>query len=143
MDSARHSQVIAVLFLTSGLVEVAVEALPGVHRFTAENSDAGLCTFEHELVACGLREPPFICMCMAPDAHFDGIFFEEIHAAPFPKQFFAQPMFLAYAKAQRRSTESAETLLHAFRQEFPRAESAENKSFDTDTLLQDARQLRH
>lgn len=118
MDSARHSQVIAVLFLRSGLVDVAVEAPPGVHRFTAENSDAGLRTFEQELAACELREPPFICMCTAPEAHFGGVFFEEMHAAPFPRHLFSQPMFLAHAQAQHRSAESAESLLHAFRKQF-------------------------
>lgn len=123
MEAASRSQAVAVLFLASG-VEVAVERLPGVHRFRAENSSAGLETFERELVACQLREPPFICIGVAPGAQLAAPFFSEIHDAPFPKFIMTQQMFLEYAESRALSAQSSEALLRAFRDQWPRGANA-------------------
>lgn len=123
MDAAATSQAIAVLFLASG-VEVAVERLPGVHVFCTENSAAGLQAFERELVECRLREPPFICMGLAPGAQLAAPFFTEMHDAPFPKFIMAQPMFLEYAALHSLSAQSSESLLRAFRDQWPRGAHA-------------------
>ncbi|MES3011853.1 MAG: hypothetical protein V4738_13780 [Pseudomonadota bacterium] len=123
MEAAAHSQAVAVLFLVSG-VEVAVERLPGVHVFRAENSADGLQAFERELIGCQLRGPPFICMGLAPGAQLAAPFFTEMHDAPFPKFIMAQPMFLEYAASHSLSAQSSESLLRAFRDEWPRSAHA-------------------
>lgn len=119
MEAASRSQAVAVLFRASG-VEVSVELLPSFHTFEVENSVVGLQTFERELVECQLREPPFICMGSAPDAQLSAPFLTEMHDAPFPKFIMAQPVFLAFAASRQLSAHSSETLLQAFRSQWPR-----------------------
>lgn len=118
---APYSPVIAVLFLSKERVEVAVEGEPDIHCFATENSDAGLSEFEQQLSACKFWARPIITLCMSPDGAFEGRFFQEMHAAPLLRHIFPQPRFLAFADSVGRSPFSAETLLLAFRELFPRA----------------------
>jgi hypothetical protein len=120
MEAAARSQAVAILFVPSG-VEVSVELSSGVHTFKAENSATGLQAFERELIACQLSQPPFICLGAAPDAELAAPFFTEMQGAPFPKFIMAQPMFLQFAKARELSAGDSETLLQAFRNQWPRS----------------------
>lgn len=119
MEVAARSQAVAILFVSSG-VEVSVELSSGVRTFKAENSVTGLQAFERELIDCQLRRPPFICLGAAPGVELAAPFFTEMQGAPFPKFIMAQPMFLQFAKARELSADDSETLLQAFRNQWPR-----------------------
>lgn len=107
------------------VVEVAVENPPGIDSFELENSDAGASALEARLVPLrNMNEPPFFCICTAPDAHFGGVLFEELQAAPIRRLLFAQPLLLAFAERTHSSPDRAATLLKAYRERFPKATHA-------------------
>lgn len=71
-----------------------------------------------------MNEPPFFCICMASDAHFANPFFEELQGAPMRKLWFAQPQLIAFASRHPASAASADTLLRAYRSQFPKTPGA-------------------
>ena len=125
MSVFSNSQAVAFLFRKGALVEVAVEGSSCVESFELENSEAGLAKLEAKLVPLrSFEEPPFFCISMAPDASFEGVFFEELHGAPIPKLLFPVPRLQAFAAREGRSPQRAETLLRAYRAQFPKGGDA-------------------
>ena len=125
MSVFSDCQVVAFLFKRNGVVDVAVENPPRIDCFELANSDSGASTLESKLVPLrNMAEPPFFCICTAPDAHFGGMLFEELQAAPIRRLLLAQPKLVSFAARHDASADSAETLLRAYREQFPKASHA-------------------
>jgi hypothetical protein len=124
MSAFSESQVVAFLFKRGARVEVAVEGPEKASCFELENSLDGLSKLEVQLMSHRNGQPPFFCICMAPDAQFEGVWFEELHGAPIPKLIFPLAKLEAFARREGRSAQRAETLLRAYRADFPRGASA-------------------
>lgn len=121
MAPAPSSQVIAFLFRAGGVLDVAVEDSPAPHHFVLENSDEGAHALAEKLVPLrDMARPPFFCVGVAPGASLAGVIAEELMSAPVPRFLLAQPMYLAFASRMSLSPDKGQTLLLAYRDQFPK-----------------------
>jgi hypothetical protein len=119
------AQVIALLFTTGSIVQVAVEDSAPPHRFELENSDTGVTSLAEKLAPFrDMKREPFFCIGVAPGAKFDGVLAKEMMSAPIRRFVLAQPMYQLFAKTEGLNPNDEQTLLLACRRQFPKEKRA-------------------
>lgn len=107
------------------MLDVAVEDAPAPHHFLLENSDEGAQTLAEKLVPLrDMARPPFFCIGVAPGASLAGVIAEELMSAPIPRFILAQPIYVAFANRARLRADEGQTLLLAYRNQFPKDQHA-------------------
>ena len=125
MTDSSTSQAVAFLFRVGNALDVAVENSPAPHGFGLDNSERGARQLAEKLAPLrDMGRTPCFCVGVAPGAYFEGVFAEELASAPVPSFMVAQVMFVAFASRNGLSPESAQTLLLAYREQFPRGGGA-------------------
>jgi hypothetical protein len=119
-EPPENAQVTAFLFDAHGFVHVAVEDTAERSAFVVENSDSGAAQLASLLSPLIDRaRAPFFCIGASAGANLNGVFFEELLAAPVPRFIVAQPKYLLFAKEHALANERPHTLLRAYRDMFP------------------------
>ena len=107
------------------MLDVAVEDSPAPHHFLLANSVEGAQALAERLVPLrDMDRPPFFCIGIAPRASLAGVIAEEFMSAPVPRFILAQPMYVAFANRESLRPDEGQTLLLAYRDQFPKGKHA-------------------